>query len=89
MNSKGSAEDPKGLISEAYKIEGITSEECRSIFMDWALSLPADSQSEEAARVLLDRFGQPQHPMTVVLQAALVPLDRPRRRGGWKSRPRD
>ena len=32
--------DPKGLIREAYRIEGITLGECRSIFLDWALSLP-------------------------------------------------
>ena len=32
--------DPKGLIREAYRIEGITAAQCRSIFLDWALSLP-------------------------------------------------
>ena len=32
--------DPKGLIRESYRIEGITPGECRSVFMDWALSLP-------------------------------------------------
>lgn len=89
MNSKGSSEDPKGLISEAYKIEGITAGECRSIFMDWALSMPADCGTEGPIRTLLERHGQPDHPMTIVLQEALVPMQRPRRRGGWKSRPRD
>jgi hypothetical protein len=32
--------DPKGLVRESYRIEGITPGECRSIFMDWALSIP-------------------------------------------------
>ncbi len=31
--------DPKGLVRESYAIEGITPGECRSIFLDWALSL--------------------------------------------------
>ena len=36
---KGDLDDPKALIQEAYKIENITRSECRSIFLDWALSL--------------------------------------------------
>ena len=31
--------DPKGLVRESYAIEGISPGECRSIFLDWALSL--------------------------------------------------
>ena len=31
--------DPSDLIHEAYRIEGIVVEECRSIFFDWALGL--------------------------------------------------
>ena len=38
--------DPKGLISEAYKIEGITLGECRSIFLDWALGLPIKKDTQ-------------------------------------------
>ena len=29
--------DKKGLVYEAYRIDGIVAEECRSIFLDWAL----------------------------------------------------
>mgnify|MGYP000087492773 CR=1 FL=1 len=36
--AKGDALDPKGLIEESYKIDGIVAPECRSIFLDWALS---------------------------------------------------
>ena len=36
---RGDELDPKNLIREAYRIEGISEPECRSIFLDWALSL--------------------------------------------------
>ena len=29
--------DPRGMIFESYNIEGISIEECRTIFLDWAL----------------------------------------------------
>jgi len=46
------ADDPKGLIRESYRIEGIGMAECRSIFLDWALSLPdgADAGAGELRR---------------------------------------
>ena len=40
--------DPKGLIREAYRIEGIALPECRSIFLDWALSLPDGRDQKQA-----------------------------------------
>lgn len=62
--------DPKGLIREAYLIDGIDDPMCRSVFLDWALSLPegADALAETAA--LLARYGpdHPDHPMTAVLR---------------------
>ena len=36
MKTRGDAADPKRLVAEAYRIEGITEAECRSIFLDWA-----------------------------------------------------
>ncbi len=79
--------DPKGLMREAYRIEGITESECRSIFMDWALGLPA-VDPHEAIRVMLATYcaAAPDHPMTRVLTAGLVPADTPRRRGGRAAR---
>ncbi|WP_176249952.1 MULTISPECIES: hypothetical protein [unclassified Sulfitobacter] len=87
---KGDALDPKGLIFEAYQIEGITKSECRTIFLDWALSLPLDTDTGPTIRVMLDRYGitEPQHPMTGVMREGLQAMAAPRRRGGWKSRPR-
>ena len=70
-------DDPKGLIREAYRIDGITLAECRSIFLDWALSLPAEADTT------------PDHPMTAVLAEGKTTLTTPRRRGGWRSRPRN
>ena len=78
--------DPKGLIREAYKIEGITLEECKSIFLDWAMGAGDDPKGE--IRILLDRHasGRDDHPMTQVLRDGLGAGDAPRRRGGWRGR---
>ncbi|GGO57638.1 hypothetical protein SAMN05444398_107149 [Roseovarius pacificus] len=83
--------DHKGLIREAYRIDGITAPECRSIFLDWALSLPGDQDQTGAITTLLERYraGNEEHPMTGVLQDGLLTVGRPRRRGGWKSRQRE
>ncbi|MEI4261950.1 hypothetical protein V8352_09245 [Roseovarius sp. D0-M9] len=83
--------DKKGLILEAYRIEGIKPEECRSIFLDWALSLPEGQDTQEAIAHYLARYSpdHPDHPMTEVLLQGQAAAARPRRRGGWKSRPRD
>ncbi|PWG18234.1 hypothetical protein [Salibaculum griseiflavum] len=77
--------DPKGLIYEAYRIEGITTEECRTIFLDWALSLQ-QVEAGAAIPVLLDRHGEEGHPMTEVLRDGLDSAGPARRRGGRKAR---
>ena len=76
--------DPKGLVRESYAIEGITPGECRSIFMDWALSIANGADPLPPIRYLLDWYGaaNPDHPMTTVLRDGLTPPDAPRRRGG-------
>ncbi|TCS66982.1 hypothetical protein [Primorskyibacter sedentarius] len=85
---KGDAIDPKGLIHESYRIDGITIEECRSIFMDWALAVPVDTDTSANIRLLLDRFGsgRADHPMTRVLLEGLEGGTKARRRGGWRGR---
>lgn len=82
--------DHKGLIREAYRIEGITAGECRSIFLDWALSLPQEVDQRQAITALLKRYrlDHQEHPMTQVLTDGLTVLEQPRRRGGWRSRSR-
>ena len=87
---KGDINDPKGLIFESYRIEGITKSECRTIFLDWALSLPMEKDTSETLRLLLSKYGEvnADHPMNEVLQEGLVGMVAPRRRGGWRSRDR-
>jgi len=89
--ARGDALDPKGLIGEAYRIDGIDEGECRSIFLDWALSLPEGQGVRAALEALVARHapGHPAHPMTAVLRAGLERAENPRRRGGWRGRTRD
>ena len=88
---KGDTFDPKALITEAYKIEGITLDECRSVFLDWALSLPDEVRPQDYLVALLARHtpGALDHPMTQVMKDGLQTISAPKRRGGWRSRPRD
>ena len=88
---KGDDLDPKGLIFEAYRIEGITLAECRTIFLDWALSVPGTQVPAERIAALLDKYGRanPDHPMTQTLTEGQERIAQPRRRGGWRSRQRD
>lgn len=80
--------DPKGLVRESFVIEGITASECRSIFLDWALSLAADTGPHEAMRALLAHYapGAGNHPMTAVLTDGLKAPEHPSRRGGRAAR---
>ena len=83
--------DPKGLIREAYRIDGISQAECRSIFLDWALSLPGGTDNAAAVSSMLQEYEKyaPDHPMTLILTDGLTSISAPRRRGGWRSRPRN
>lgn len=76
--------DPKGLIREAYRIDGITAAECRSIFLDWALGLPAPDQAGPAIQMMLAQYaqGRDDHPMTQTLRAGLADTGPARRKGG-------
>ena len=80
--------DPKGLIRDSYRIEGIGAPECRSIFLDWAISVPEGQVPEALIKVLLERHrgDHPDHPMTGVLEAALAPAAKTGRRGGARGR---
>ena len=64
--------DPKKLIAESYKIVGITTSECRSIFLDWALSIPLDCDSRLMALELYDHYHHidKDHPMTLLLKSS-------------------
>lgn len=80
--------DPRGLIYESYRMDGITSPECRSIFFDWALGLPLGSDMRAAIQSFLVAYGNdaPEHPMTQVLRDGLEKAQEPKRRGGRAAR---
>jgi hypothetical protein len=80
--------DPKGLIRESYRIDGITPGECRSILLDWALGLPVGREVALALPVLLAHYAplNAGHPMNVVMTAGLEQAAPPRRRGGRAAR---
>ncbi|MCC6000153.1 MAG: hypothetical protein JJU19_04720 [Pararhodobacter sp.] len=67
-------DDPKGLIRESYRIDGITAAECRSILMDWALSLPHGQDERAALARLRSRYGMsdPAHEMNRLVAEALA-----------------
>ena len=80
--------DPKGLIREGYRIEGITTGECRTIFLDWAIQVPGGADVREFIQFCLDTYAAdlPAHPMTQVLLDGLKPSPKARRRGGRGAR---
>ncbi|GAB4270465.1 MAG: hypothetical protein Kow0013_22750 [Pararhodobacter sp.] len=87
MATQKDPDDPKGLIRESYRIEGITDGECRSILVDWALSLPLGTdQAAAAARLLAARAELPDHPMSVLLRGAATQAAPAGRRGGRAAR---
>ena len=80
--------DKSELILESYRIEGIQPSECRSIFLDWVLKLPAEIEQKAALKLLVATYGQPSpdHPMSAVLRDALGGSAKPARRGGRAAR---
>ncbi len=84
----GLAEDPRGLIYEAFRIEGITEPECRTIFLDWALGIGEDQDSFAAMQVLEQHYARdhPTHPMLSVIREGLNRTATPKRRRGRSRR---
>ncbi len=80
--------DPKGLVRESYAIEGITEAECKSIFIDWALSLKPGVEAAAALPVLIGFYGagRHDHPMTGILSQAMSAPATAKRRGGRTGR---
>ena len=80
--------DPKNLIAESYQIDGITSSECRSIFLDWALSIPLEKDSRLLISKLLIYYQDESedHPMTLLLSSSLELKGENRRTGRRRSR---
>ena len=84
---KGDCNDPKALIRESFNIEGIKIEECRSIFLDWALSLPNEVDAKKIIPLLIDKYNdKKEHPMLLTLREGLITTVSPVRRGGRRGR---
>lgn len=81
--------DPRGMIYESYRIEGISTEECRVIFLDWAIGAGAEDMGPQL-QTLLKEYGQdhPNHPMTQVITEGLTKATQTGRRGGRNGRNR-
>ena len=75
--------DPRALILEAYRIEGIGPAECRTIFLDWALGVAPERDLTADAAALLAHYEPeaPDHPMTEVLREGRRAPGSARRRG--------
>lgn len=84
--AKGDDLDPKGLIEEAYKIDGISAPECRSIFLDWALSYQGVPAVGISALLARHTHEAADHPMSMTLREGLKAPDAPKRRGGRAAR---
>ena len=80
--------DPKGLMRESYRIAGIGPSECRSIFLDWALSLPLGADMQTVIPEVLAQYqpDNPGHPMNAVLRQGLMDAPLVGRRGGRAAR---
>ena len=61
--------DPRGLILEAYNIEGVSEKDCRTIFFDWVLGAPAESDMASLMSELAEYYAEmnPEHPMSALL----------------------
>ncbi len=80
--------DPRGMIYEAYRIEGVSLEECRMIFLDWALNTPQGDTKAHLYELLAEyEADNTDHPMTHVIKDGLKSSGTDgKRRGGRLAR---
>ena len=81
--------DPIGLFFEAFRIEGITERDCRTIFFDWALGVPEGADIAALVRELHEHYAvrYPEHPMVSVLAEGMAaPVKSAKRRGRMEVR---
>ena len=80
--------DPRGMIYESYRIDGVTLEECRMIFLDWAMNTPLGDTNAYLHELLAEyEAGNSDHPMTQVIRDGLETTNTMgKRRGGRTAR---
>ena len=82
MPKSTNPDDPRGLIADAYRIDGIDDAQCRSIFLDWSLDQRIPDPVAAAARLSREMGAQnPGHPMSLILEASASAPSRGRRGG--------
>ena len=73
MNDAAKQHDPRNLIGDALIMEGLTVEENRSIFFDWAFGLKEPEAAPASAQALLEIYRTPEtadHAMIKLLEQA-------------------
>jgi len=87
MNKGKLAEDPRGLLYEAYQIDGITLADCKTIFLDWVLGLDYNIDQIKAVSSALKEYedDNPKHPMTTVLRDGIELQGKSRKRLGGRN----
>jgi len=78
--------DPRGMIYEAYRIDGVTVEECRMIFLDWAMHTP-EGDMKSYLQELLNEYAAnnpPDHPMTQLVTDGLASSETIGKRNGGR-----
>ena len=81
--------DPRGLIFESYRMPDIRIEECRSVFLDWALGQPLGEDMAAALNILAGEYADsnPDHPMSAVIREGQErAAEKPRRKRGRAGR---
>jgi len=79
--------DPRGMIYESYNIQGISIEECRMIFLDWALEAAKIDMTNDLMNLLKEyEYKNLSHPMTLVIKEGLKKVNNTGRRGGRSAR---
>lgn len=89
MTDDAKLHDPRNLIGDALIMEGLTVEENRSIFFDWAFGLKEPESAPASARALLAVYRTPEtagHPMITLLEQA---SEGPARKRGRTNRRRE
>lgn len=75
--------DHRGMIFEAYQIPNIHEQECRAIFLDWAIGAP-QGDMKTFLETFIEVYGNnnPDHPMTKIILEGLQGSQNKGRRGG-------
>ena len=89
MNEAAKQHDPRNLIGDALIMEGLTVEENRSIFFDWAFGLKEPEAASASAQALLDIYRTPETADHAMIQLLEQAANGPARKRGRTNRRRE